>query len=104
MKTLLLTIFLLTTSCIAGTAGCGYPPEEDAAEARNYMWTFNTSIVNNMTDAEAEKIFGCYYQHGDEVYVYKAGFFSGKNKYILVRGGMPIFTPRPGYNYSVKLF
>ena len=42
---------------------------------------FGTSIIN-MEHERAEKIFGCNYRRGDDIYVYKT--FWGE-KYILTR-------------------
>lgn len=87
-KIFLLTAFCLVSSCYGelNSIGCGYPSAYKTEEAKSMYNTFGTSIVD-MTPQRARQIFGCYYNNGDKVYVYKT--FWGE-KFILVRYGKPI--------------
>jgi hypothetical protein len=56
-------------------------------EAQAMYNAFGTSIVRDMTNERAREIFGCYYQDGDQVYVYKTLW---GEKYILMHLGQAV--------------
>ena len=80
-KLLLLPILLVLAACDARFYGCKPVSALRQQEAQSMYNAFGTSIIE-MKQERAEKIFGCNYRRGDDIYVYKT--FWGE-KYILTR-------------------
>ncbi len=90
MKNLLLLIsFTLVISCsqeMIDKIGCGTPNRENQEMAESLLGEL-TTFKFNMKAEKIKKLFGCYYEKGDEVYSYARFMSKG---YILVRDGKAI--------------
>ncbi len=88
-KIFLATILLLNTSCQSLLEGmaCGRPPQYTIDKAK-WLYENNGRQQVWLSSEEIDKIFGCYYYFGDQIYYYKSFFSEG---YVLVRSGEAVY-------------